>query len=98
MKTIGEVKKLLKGYKELLNVKFGVKEIGIFGSYARSEQEEQSDIDILVEFKNGYKTFDNYMDLKDFLEDLLGMGVDLVVKTALKPRLKEVILQEVVYV
>ena len=98
MKTIGEVKKLLKGYKELLNVKFGVKEIGIFGSYARSEQEEQSDIDILVEFKNGYKTFDNYMDLKDFLEDLLGIDVDLVVKTALKPRLKEVILQEVVYV
>ena len=38
------------------------------------------------------------MDLKDFLEDLLGMGVDLVVKTALKPRLKEIILQEVVYV
>ena len=98
MKTIGEVKKLLKGYKELLNVKFGVKEIGIFGSYARSEQEEQSNIDILVEFKNGYKTFDNYMDLKDFLEDLLGIDVDLVVKTALKPRLKEVILQEVVYV
>ena len=98
MKTIGEVKKLLKGYKELLNVKFGVKEIGIFGSYARSEQEEQSDIDILVEFKNGYKTFDNYMDLKDFLENLLGIDVDLVVKTALKPRLKEVILQEVVYV
>ena len=98
MKTIGEVKKLLKGYKELLNVEFGVKEIGIFGSYARSEQEEQSDIDILVEFKNGYKTFDNYMDLKDFLEDLLGIDVDLVVKTALKPRLKEIILQEVVYV
>ena len=98
MKTIGEVKRLLEGYKELLNAKFGVKEIGIFGSYARSEQEEQSDIDILVEFKNGYKTFDNYMDLKDFLEDLLAMGVDLVVKTALKPRLKEIILQEVVYV
>ena len=98
MKTIEEVKRLLEEYKEFLNDKFGIKEIGIFGSYVRNEQKERSDIDILVEFKNGYKTFDNYMDLKDFLENLLGIDVDLVVKTALKPRLKEVILQEVVYV
>jgi len=98
MKTIEEVKRLLEEYKEFLNDKFGIKEIGIFGSYVRNEQKERSDIDILVEFKNGYKTFDNYMDLKDFLENLLGIDVDLVVKTALKPRLKEIILQEVVYV
>jgi len=98
MKTIEEVKRLLEEYKEFLNDKFGIKEIGIFGSYVRNEQKERSDIDILIEFKNGYKTFDNYMDLKDFLENLLGIDVDLVVKTALKPRLKEIILQEVVYV
>ncbi|MFO7946258.1 MAG: nucleotidyltransferase domain-containing protein [Armatimonadota bacterium] len=64
----------------------------------REEQEGGSDIDILVEFKEGYKTFDNYMDLKFYLEELLDLRVDLVSKTALKPRLRPYILKEVVYV
>ena len=49
--------------------KFGVKRIGLFGSYIKGEQKQKSDIDILVEFKKGMKTFDNYMELKFFLED-----------------------------
>lgn len=67
---------------------FGVKKIGLFGSFARGEQNDTSDIDILVEFYQNHKTFDNYMDLKFYLEDLLNRKVDLVIAEAIKPDLK----------
>ncbi len=98
MRSFEEIKDILKKHSDDLKQKFGVKELGIFGSYVREEQEESSDIDILVEFREGYRTFDNYMDLKFYLEELLGLRVDLVSKTALKPRLRSYILKEVVYV
>ena len=98
MKNLENIKRVLKDHTSEIAEKFGVKEIGIFGSYVRGEQEEGSDVDILVEFKEGYKTFDNYMDLKFYLEELLGLKVDLVSKSALKPRIKPHILREVVYV
>ena len=98
MKNFEEIKDILKKYNRELRQKFGVKEFGIFGSYVRASQIQSSDIDILVEFEKGYKTFDNYMDLKFYLEDLLGKRVDLVCKTALKPRLRQSILKEAVYV
>jgi len=77
--------------------KFGVKRIGLFGSYAKNKQKKESDIDILVEFKKGEKTFDNYMDLKFYLENLFDCNVDLVVKDALKVDLKPNILKSVKY-
>jgi len=98
MKTLDGIKEALERRYDYLKERFGVKEIGIFGSYVRKEQEESSDIDILVEFKDGYRTFDNYMDLKFYLEELLGLRVDLVSKDALKPRLRPYILEEIVYV
>ena len=98
MRSFEEIKDILKKHSDDLKQKFGVKELGIFGSYVREEQEESSDIDILVEFREGYRAFDNYMDLKFYLEELLGLRVDLVSKTALKPRLRSYILKEVVYV
>jgi hypothetical protein len=76
---------------------FGIKKIGIFGSWVRDEQRKESDLDILIEFEDGKKTFDNYMDLKFFLEDLFGHKVDLVVREAIKPRLKPYIMSEVRY-
>ena len=97
MRGFEEIKGTLKKRSDDLKQKFGVRELGVFGSYVRGEQEEKSDIDILVEFEEGYKTFDNYMDLKFYLEELLGLRVDLVSKTALKPRLRPYILKEVVY-
>lgn len=75
----------------------GVKKIGLFGSYIRNEQKVGSDIDILVEFEKEKKTFDNYMDLKFFLEDLFKYKVDLVVVEAIKPDLKPYILESVKY-
>jgi predicted nucleotidyltransferase len=77
--------------------RFGVERTGIFGSFIRDEARPDSDIDILVTFKEGEKTFDNYMDLKFFLEDLFGRSVDLVTTEAIKPRLRDRILGEVVY-
>ena len=77
--------------------KFGVKRIGLFGSYATNKQKPESDIDLLVEFKKGKKTFDNYMDLKFYLENLFDCNVDLVIKEALKVDLKPNILKSVKY-
>ncbi|MCP2518990.1 nucleotidyltransferase family protein [SCandidatus Aminicenantes bacterium Aminicenantia_JdfR_composite] len=77
--------------------RFGVKKIGLFGSYVRNEQKSGSDIDILVEFEKGMKTFDNYMDLKFFLEDLFNCKVDLVIIETIKPDLKSNILENVKY-
>ena len=88
---------ILKKHEGIIRQKYGVKKIGILGSFARGEEKESSDIDILVNFEKGAKTFDNFMELKFFLEDLFGKKVDLVTFEALRPQLKEVILREVAY-
>jgi predicted nucleotidyltransferase len=88
---------ILKTNEGLIKQKYGVKRIGIFGSFARGEGKEGSDIDVLVEFEKGQKKFDNYMDLKFFLMDLFRRKVDLVTVEALRPQLKEGILKEVSY-
>ena len=96
MVTYEKILKKIEENKETVR-KFGVRRIGLFGSYVRDEQQKESDTDILVEFEKGEKTFDNYMDLKFFLEDLFGCNVDLVIKEAIKPRLKPYILENVQY-
>ncbi|OQY08727.1 MAG: nucleotidyltransferase, partial [Marinitoga sp. 4572_148] len=85
MKNLKEIKKIIMENKKTLIETYGIKEIGIFGSFSRNEQNEFSDIDILVSLKNDYKTFDNYMNLKEFLESILNIKVDLVTVDALKP-------------
>jgi predicted nucleotidyltransferase len=96
MKTLEEIKKILAKHKEELREKFKVKEIGIFGSYVRKEQKKKSDIDILVEF---YETIDlfTFVELGDFLSELIEVKVDLVMKDTLKTRIKERILSEAIY-
>jgi predicted nucleotidyltransferase len=95
MKTKKEIEVILKKYKPILREKFKVEKIGIFGSYVRGEESKHSDIDILVEFSSpiGWE----FIDLKEFLEEILGRNVDLVTIQALKPQLKDIILKEVVY-
>ncbi len=78
--------------------KFGVKKIGLFGSFINNNQTSDSDIDLLVEFKKGQKSFDNYMDLKFFLEEIFNHQVDLVITEAIKPDLKSYILGNTQYV
>lgn len=93
MNTIG----ILKERDDEIRSKFHVSSIGVFGSFARGEGRKESDVDVLVEFEEGFKTFDNFMDLKYYLEDIFLRNVDLVTVNALKPQLKDVILQDVIY-
>jgi|SRR5438445_1600662 len=74
---------------------FGVRSLGLFGSFAHGENTESSDLDLVVEFNR--KTFDAYMDLKLFLESLFDRPVDLVLADAIKPRLRGPILEDVVH-
>ncbi|MBN1918195.1 MAG: nucleotidyltransferase family protein [Verrucomicrobia bacterium] len=75
----------------------GVRRIGLFGSYVRGEQRPDSDIDLLVEFQPGRKTFDSFMELSFFLEDLFQRKVELVTVESLSPHLAPHILSEVEY-
>lgn len=89
--------KLMREHEDEIKERFGVKKIGIFGSFARGESLDKSDVDVLVEFIEGKKTFNNYMELKFYLEELFGRDVDLVIETSIKPRLKNNIVREAVY-
>lgn len=73
----------------------GAQRLGLFGSFARGEESETSDIDLLVELKP--KTFDAYMDVKQHLEGLFGRSIDLVTTDSLKPRLRPTILAEALH-
>ncbi|MEO1785355.1 nucleotidyltransferase family protein [Thermodesulfobium sp. 4217-1] len=88
----------LKSNKGYIKITFHIKDMALFGSYSRDEQAQKSDIDILVEFEDQYKTFKNYMALKLYLENLFNSKIDLVSKTAIKDRLKEKILKEILNV
>lgn len=88
------VEKIAEIRAELVE-RFTVKSIGVFGSHARGEADAASDVDVLVELEE--QTFDNYMDLKFRLEELLRRPVDLVMADSIKPRLKPIIAREVVY-
>jgi len=98
--NIIEIKKILEKNNNYLRQTFHVSEIGIFGSFVkgREKADNSSDVDILITFKKGHKDFFNYMRLKYYLENLLGRKVDLVLKEAVKPRLKKRIFSEVEYV
>lgn len=73
---------------------YGVRKLRLFGSIARDEAGEGSDLDFVVDFEK--KTFDAYMDLKEFLENLFGCRVDLVLSNAIKPRLRPFILKDAI--
>ena len=95
------IKQTLVDNRETLR-KYGVKRIGLFGSYVRGTATASSDIDFLVELESLVElerlTFDDYMGLAVFLEDLFKKDVDLVTSTSIKPRYKPYIEKEVEYV
>jgi predicted nucleotidyltransferase len=90
-----EIENIIRKQKPILHEKYKVQSIGIFGSYVRNQETNQSDIDILVSFSEpvGWE----FIDLKEYLENLFGKRVDLVTEGALKPQLKDAVLREVVY-
>lgn len=95
MKSYKTIEDILKQHKKELAEKYRVKEIGIFGSYARGEQKKRSDVDILVEFEEVPDLF-KFLELERYLEELFGLRVDLVRKKALREELKDTVLSEVV--
>ncbi len=81
-KSLDEIKKILKEHEKELKEKCGIEEIGIFGSYLRGEAKKGSDVDILVEFKPQAKiSLLDFVELENYLGDLLGVKVDLVEKS-----------------
>ncbi len=88
---------ILKNHDKAIKSQFHLKCIGVFGSFARGEAKAESDVDVLVEFEDEYVTFDNYAELKFYLEDLFGREVDLVTMNAIRPQMKDAILSEVTY-
>lgn len=93
--TAGRFLRLLQEEAPEIKKRFGVRKIGLFGSTVRGDAGPASDVDILVEFET--PTFDRYMDLKFYLEDLFGRPCDLVLEESLKERLRGSVMGEVLY-
>jgi len=96
MKSLEEIEKIINQHQLELEEKYKVKRIGVFGSYARGEQIEGSDIDILVEFKEPVGFV--FIHLADFLEEILESKVDLVTPDAIKPNRRRYIMEDLTYV
>ena len=94
--TREEIAEKLREHRSDLQA-LGVRSLALFGSAARGEASEASDVDFLVEFE-GSATFNRYMELKFLLEDLLGRSVDLVTRPALREELRESVEQDAVHV
>ncbi len=93
-KTREHILSAIEAHKETIR-RFSVRRLGLFGSVARGEATDCSDLDFLVEFETA--SFDNYFDLKHFLEDLFECPVDLVMQDVIKPRIRPNILKDAVY-
>lgn len=96
MKTFEEIQEILSQSKPIVQEKYKVKEMGIFGSYVRGEQNEASDVDVLIDFEQAPSLL-KFIELENYLSDTLGVKVDLVMKRVLKPRIGKNILAEVIY-
>ena len=95
--VIMDVLAIVKKNKTFLKERFGVKKIGVFGSMVRGEAKEESDVDVLVEFENTKKSFDNFMELSFFLEDLFWKKVDLITTSGLDKYVRPYVEREVVW-
>ncbi len=96
MKTIDEVQTSLRVCKPILEKEYGVTRLAVFGSYARSEQSEESDVDLLVELRQPMGL--RFVHLAEFLETVVGLKVDLLTSDAIKPNRREHIMKDLIYV
>ena len=92
-----ELINIIKNYKPEMETRFGVKRLGLFGSYVKGQQRKKSDVDILVSFSRDIDLFD-FVDLRNYIENRLQLKVDLVMESALKTAIGKRILAEVEYV
>ena len=96
-RNLDDILSVLKKQKLMLRDKYKIKEIGVFGSYVRGEQRLESDIDILIE-KDEPIGLLKLANLQNFLSQLIGVKVDLVIKKSLRPHVVKNVLNEVKYV
>lgn len=96
MSTLNQLKKILKKHKPELIKKYNIRQIGVFGSYARGEEKQSSDLDIMVDFEKPIGL--DFVTLAEELESVLSLKVDLVSVNAIKPRMMESIKEELIYV
>ena len=97
MKTLEEIRAILVEQKPYLAKKYGVTEIGVFGSYVRNEQRSGSDIDLLIELEDPPRiSLLDLANLENSLSELLGVKIQITIKGDIKPRLKPYILREVI--
>ena len=97
MKSLSEIQQILREIKPFLAEEYGVRIIGVFGSYVRQEQRSDSDLDLLIELDRPPKiSLIGLVELEDYLTQKLGVQVDLAIKTNLKKRIGIHILEEVV--
>jgi|YNPMSStandDraft_2_1061718.scaffolds.fasta_scaffold29611_2 predicted nucleotidyltransferase len=94
--TLDAIRERLAHHRETLRREFRVARLAVFGSYARGTARKRSDVDILVDFEPSGIIFDNYMELKFYLQRVLGRRVDLVMIDALRPELRSKILLEAI--
>ncbi len=95
LEDVENIMKKLKDSMSILRAKYNVKNLEIFGSYVRGEHKKKSDLDILVEFNETIDLF-KYIELENYIGEILGVKVDLVMKDTLKPRIKDRILNEAI--
>ncbi|MDT0646645.1 nucleotidyltransferase family protein [Zunongwangia sp. F260] len=94
MNTLAEIKSKLVKHRPVLFRKYAIKNLAIFGSYARNQQKEDSDLDIMVEFKENIGI--KIIDLAEEIEDLVGFNIDLVSRNAIKERYLKHIEQDLI--
>jgi predicted nucleotidyltransferase len=92
---LARAQRILRKHLPELRARYAVQSLGVFGSYVRGEQKPHSDLDVLVEFEQAPSLF-QYIDLENYLSELVGIKVDLVMKKTLKPYIGQRILAEVV--
>ncbi|MGV8143162.1 MAG: nucleotidyltransferase family protein [Methanothermobacter sp.] len=97
MKTYQEIKEILTENKERIKGNYRVKRLGIFGSYVRGEQREDSDVDILVTFDEPISLL-KLVNFENYLQDITGIKVDVVPENSIRPELRDIILNEVSYI
>ncbi len=98
MKTVSQIEKIISAHKEVLLREYGIKKIGMFGSYIRGEAKKNSDIDILIELDKPKIGLLGFIEIENYLSKIIGIKADLVMNGVLKPRIGRHILKEVVYI
>jgi len=93
VRTRGEIIHRLRSSEAAIR-RLGVRRLALFGSFVRGEGDDESDVDLLVQFRSGEKTFDRFLQLSELLEDILGRDVELVTTEALSPFIGPRILAE----